>query len=268
MPIFVGKILDMSLSLAVNYIHHFTNPSAEVSDYVEYLRKRVIYNYTKRDYVAPIETLRRSLKHDARELQITDLGAGSSINNSKVKKVSTLAKDALKPPRIAALIARLAADISPALIVELGTCLGITTLYLAKAVPQAKVITIEGCPQTAAIARENFDKANARNIEIRVGDFNDQFPALLEEMDDIGLIFIDGNHRKEATLNYFHLGLTKIHAGSVMIFDDIYWSEGMKEAWDEIKSHSEVAFTIDLFYIGLVFFNKEERKSDYRLRYI
>ena len=170
--------------------------------------------------------------------------------------------------RIAALIGRLAAEISPASIVELGTCLGITTLYLAKAVPQAKVITIEGCPQTAAIARENFDKADAPHIEIRVGDFDELFPVLLEELDEIGLIFIDGNHRKEATLNYFHLALAKIHAGSVMIFDDIYWSEGMKEAWDEIKAHPQVAFTIDLFYIGLVFFNTDEEKSDYRLRYL
>ena len=258
----------MSLSLAVNYIHHFTNPSAQVSDYVEHLRKRVIYNYAKREYVAPIEALRQALKNDTRELEITDLGAGSTINNNKVKKVSMLAKHALKPARIAALIGRLAEEVSPATIVELGTCLGITTLYLAKASPQSKVISIEGCPQTAAIARENFDKADASNIEIRVGNFDELFPSLLEELQGLGLIFIDGNHRKEATLNYFRLALPKVDEGSVMIFDDIYWSEGMKEAWDEIKAHPQVAFTIDLFYIGLVFFDKKEVRADYRLRYL
>src|SRR5690606_15198824 len=110
---------------------------------------------------------------------ITGLGAGSMLNNGKEKKVSSLAKTALKPQRIARLIARLANEFQPETIIELGTCLGITSLYLSKASPASRIITVEGCPQTAGIAKENFDKLDADNLEIRIGNFDILFPRLI-----------------------------------------------------------------------------------------
>jgi len=71
------------------------------------------------------------------------------------------------------------------------------------------------------------------------------------------LLFVDGNHRKEATLEYFNFFLSKAVNNSIFIFDDIHWSEGMEEAWKEIQSHEAVTLTIDLFFIGLVFFSKD-----------
>ncbi|WP_118193709.1 O-methyltransferase [Albibacterium indicum] len=237
------------------------------SPFVYRLVDEVIYDFSKKAYVADIEQLRDDLVDDQRTLTITDLGAGSMLNKNRKKKVGTLAANALKPPRVAKLIARLAHDLQPETIIELGTCLGVTTLYLSKANPAASIITVEGCPETANIARENFDKLAVDNVDIKVGNFDVLLPQVLEDLTKVDFLFIDGNHRKEATLDYFYQCLPKVHNGTMLIFDDIYWSDGMKEAWAEIKNHPSVTVTIDLFYIGLVFFKKDQAKENFKIRF-
>src|SRR5690606_27829922 len=238
------------------------------SPFVYNLIDRVIYDFSEKGYVSAIENLRGDLKNDGRKIQITDLGAGSMLNNNKEKKISDLAKNALKPSRIARLIARLAAEFEPETIIELGTCLGITTLYLSRASPLSKVITVEGCPSTAAIANENFGKINGENNQVRTGYFDVVFQQIIAEVPKIDFLFIDGNHRKDATLSYFYQSLPKVHERTVLIFDDIYWSQGMKEAWAEIKNHPQVTVTVDLFYVGLVFFKPDQVKEHFNVRFI
>ena len=81
------------------------------------------------------------------------------------------------------------------------------------------------------------------------------------------MIFIDGNHKKDATLNYFQQCLQQMSSNSVLVFDDIHWSDGMEKAWIEIKQHPRVKVTIDLFQMGLVFFREELSKEDFILRF-
>ena len=237
------------------------------SPFVYRLIDKVIYDFEPRPVFSSIENLRKVLIKDERTLTITDLGAGSHINNNKQKKVKDLASNALKPKKIAQLIYRIVNDLKPANIVELGTCLGLTTAYLSAGASDAKVVTIEGCPQTAAIAKENMDKLHADNVQLKVGNFDEQLPLTLKELGLLDFIFIDGNHRKEATLQYFKDCLPYIQEHSVMIFDDIYWSRGMEEAWDEIKKHPQVTVTVDLFWIGVVYFKKDQAKEHFKIKF-
>jgi len=80
------------------------------------------------------------------------------------------------------------------------------------------------------------------------------------------LIYFDGNHSKQATLDYFELLLPTITNDSVWIFDDIHWSTGMEEAWEIIKSHPKVKVTIDTFQWGIVFFRSEQEKEHFTIR--
>lgn len=250
--------------------HYFTSKTRHGvhSPFVYYLIDEVIYDYSPKKYELEIETLRSSLKRDERMIRVTDLGAGSMLNTQPEKSIKDIATNALKPPRIAKLIARLATFFRPDTIIELGTCLGVTTSYLAKASPFSKIITVEGCPETAEVARGNFNKLSLQSIELRVGDFDVVLPQILAEQSEVDFLFIDGNHRKEATLAYFYACLPKVHEGTVLIFDDIYWSQGMKEAWKEIKNHPQVTVTVDLFYIGLVFFKTDQQKEDFKVRFL
>ncbi|MCC8425188.1 O-methyltransferase [Mucilaginibacter sp. UR6-11] len=236
------------------------------SPFVYRLVDEVIYDYHAKNVYPEVENIRNGLLNDDRMIAITDLGAGSHVNNNKQKRVGDIAKNALKPPKLAQLLYRLAADLQPTTIIELGTCLGTTTIYLQKAAPNAKVYTLEGCPETAKVAKESFEKAGLKNIELITGNFDNTLPGVIDGLDKLDFVFVDGNHQKDATLKYFEWCLPKVHDDTLLIFDDIYWSEGMKEAWAEIKAHPQVTVTVDLFWIGLVYFRSGQVKEDFLIR--
>jgi predicted O-methyltransferase YrrM len=200
-------------------------------------------------------------------ITVTDLGAGSHVNNNRQKKVSDIAHNALKPPKLAQLLYRLVKDLQPRNIIELGTCLGITSLYLKNAASNAQLYTLEGCPETAGVAAEVFKSSGTDDIKQVIGNFDDTLPNVIESLDQLDFVFVDGNHQKQATLNYFEWCLPKVEENTLLIFDDIYWSEGMKEAWSIIKSHAQVTVTVDLFWIGLVYFKPNQAKEDFRIRF-
>lgn len=237
------------------------------SPFVYKLTDEVIYDFSSKTDYKSIEAQRKKLFNDDSEVLVTDFGAGSHLNKNRKKKVSQIAKNALKTPRLAQLIYRLAKDNHPSSLIELGTCLGITTAYLSRACPEADIITIEGCPQTAKKAYQNFQDLDICNVELQVGNFDGLFPQVISQAEKIDFVYIDGNHRKEATLNYFKWCLPKVHEGSLLIFDDIYWSKGMKEAWEEIKAHPQVTVTVDLFWIGLVYFKKGQAKEHFKIKF-
>ncbi len=237
------------------------------SPFVYKLADEVIYDFKSKIDYKTIEDQRKKLLNDESLITVTDLGAGSHLNKNRTKKVSQIAKNALKNPRLAQLIYRLAKDNNPKSIIELGTCLGITTAYLSKASPNADIITIEGCPETAKVAYNNFRELDLDNIELQVGNFDLLLPTVIAALPQLDFVYIDGNHRKDATLNYFKWCLPKVHEGSLLIFDDIYWSKGMKDAWEEIKSNPQVTVTVDLFWIGLVYFKKGQVKEHFKLKY-
>lgn len=219
------------------------------------------------DYAA-LKSLRKELLRSQEEIEILDLGAGSRINKSNLRKISTIARNAEKPAKFGRLFNRLIQRFQPQTILELGTSLGLTTLYMAKAKPDANMITFEGCPETAKKAQQHFDRSNAGNIEIVLGNIDHTLPETLKRMNKVlDVAYFDANHRFEPTVRYFEECLPYIQNDSVFIFDDIYWSEGMTQAWEQIKAHPRVTLTVDLFWIGLVFFRTEQVKEDFVLRF-
>jgi predicted O-methyltransferase YrrM len=258
-----------NLRFAKDYLlHRFRakNRHGVHSPFVYRLVDKVIYDFSPQKVYPEAEALRQQLILDTRMITVTDLGAGSHVNNNRQKKISDIAGNALKPPKLAQLLYRLAAEMKPRNIIELGTCLGVTTVYLQKAAPNAKVYTLEGCPETAKIATETLKKAGVNNVVLHTGNFDDTLPGVISGLNELDFVFVDGNHQKDATLKYFEWCLPKVNENTMLIFDDIYWSEGMKEAWAQIKAHPQVTVTIDLFWIGLVFFRPGQVKEDFLIK--
>lgn len=213
----------------------------------------------KRGYVPPagIEALRNRLLRDERRLHVEDLGAGSRTDAATNRTVAQLARSALKPKKYAQAMFRLASHYRSETVVELGTSLGVTTAYVALAVPSSSVFTVEGSEAIAAVAQQGFNSLGLQNVKPLVGNFDSVLPRLLPQLAAVDLAYVDGNHRYGPTLDYFRQLLPKMRAGSVMVFDDIHWSEGMEKAWAEIKSHPSVLCTVDVFFLGFVFFRTE-----------
>ena len=214
-----------------------------------------------------IEQIRNHLCKSKKSITITDFGAGSNINKSKNRKIKDIAKNSAKNSKFGKLLYRIIQFYKPKKILELGTSLGISTLYLATAEKESKIYTFEGCEKTAKIAQQNFDKINKKNINITIGDFQETLHKKLKEITTIDLAFIDGNHQQKPTISYFNTCLRHAHNDTILIFDDIHWSNGMENAWEYIKSHKQTTLTIDLFYIGIVFLKSELSKENYIIRF-
>jgi predicted O-methyltransferase YrrM len=210
-----------------------------------------------------IEKLRRSLLSDKRILTIEDFGAGSGVFKSNQRKVSNIARSSLKPKKYGQLMFRMVDYYRTNTIIELGTSLGITTAYLASGNLKGQVHTFEGAKQVAQVSRQNFEKLSLKNIELIEGNFDHTLQPYLSKVSKVDFAFVDGNHRKEPTIQYFEQLLTKANEHSIFIFDDIHWSPGMEDAWSHIQQHPSVTLTIDLFFIGLVFFRKEQKVAQH-----
>lgn len=214
-----------------------------------------------------IDIIRNELLESEKTITVSDLGAGSKVFNSNIRKVAEVIKHSATQKKYGELLFRLAEHYKPATILELGTSFGISTSYLALGNPQAKVVTIEGCPETSKVALETFVLANAPNITLVNGSFEEIIPLTFFDLQSLGLVFFDGNHTKDATLNYFEQCLPYITDDTIFVFDDIHWSEGMNEAWEIIKKHERISLTVDIYQFGLVFFNKELSKQDFVIRF-
>ena len=214
-----------------------------------------------------IEGLRKELCKSEDTIKITDYGAGSHVNKNKKRKIKDVAKNSAKNAKFGKLLYRIIQFYKPNNILELGTSLGISSLYLAKANQKSQVFTFEGCPETTNIAEQNFKKMNATNINITVGNFNNTLKSELEKIKTIDLAFIDGNHQEKPTIDYFEKCLEYANNDTIFIFDDVHWSEGMENAWNYIKTHKKTTLTIDLFFVGVVFIKSELSKENFTIQF-
>ncbi|MFN4763252.1 O-methyltransferase [Gillisia sp. Q332] len=264
----------------IKFLLKSTNQHGVHSPFVYNLLTESLYKKEGKPSFKTIRSFIKAVRLDNRIISVKDFGAGSRVFRSNERKVSDIAKNAAISTKRALLLNRLTSYLNIKTALELGTSLGISSTAIT-AGNQVKLATLEGCPETANIAREYFKKFGLKSISLKVGNFDELLSAEYwsEEIMDatpapehqkkqnaLDLIYFDGNHQKDATLNYFNQLLPLAHNDSVFIFDDIHWSKGMEEAWEEIKAHPRVSVSIDSFFWGLVFFREEQEKEHFTLR--
>jgi predicted O-methyltransferase YrrM len=210
-----------------------------------------------------IESLRRKLKNDQTVLSYKDPG-----NDEQLKRtISSLTKTSAKSPRLCRLLAAMIHHFKPKTALELGTSLGISTLYQWKELhDDAKLWTLEGNSAVIPNAQSHFDQFGANNLKLVEGKFSDTLPKVLSEIETIDWAFIDGHHQYQPTLDYFNLIIPKLNENTVIVLDDINWSDGMQGVWKEIIAKPEVTASVDLFFLGVVFFRKNLTKEAFKLR--
>jgi predicted O-methyltransferase YrrM len=233
------------------------------SPFVYSFIREVINTKTDDDLPKKIEAVRQKLLGDETVLEVEDFGAGSASGLTNKRTVKRIASTSLKTRKYAALLYRILQRNEPKITVELGTSLGITTSYLASAVPSGCVYTFEGADPVAEKAKSVFDLLQLKNINLIKGSFQKTLPEFLENINQIDFAFIDGHHQYEATVRYFEWLLPKIPESGIIILDDIHWSKGMEQAWEEIRRHPRVKISIDLFFVGILFFRSEQFEQEH-----
>ena len=218
---------------------------------------------TKKCSIAFPESVREKLSNNKNTIELKGFGAGPKSYSSKIVKVNKHAKHSLKGIRECQLLYRVVKTLAPSKILELGTSFGVSTLYLNEAVPNAQITTFEGETVIHDFAKTFFLDKKINSI---AGGIDELLPEMLSKETTVDCVIFDANHSYEPTIRYFEACLEKTHNDSFFIIDDIYWSEGMTKAWEEIKKHPKVKISIDLYYFGIVFFRKEQPKEHFVLR--
>ena len=260
--------MEKKIRFILRYIRHaitarntggFGVHSPFIFNFIQYVLKEKHPYYIFKE----IEKTRRRNLNDHRRINVTDFGSCES----KTREISEIATVAVKPPEQAQLLFRIICYFKCKKILELGTSLGITTMYMAAASSHESCITLEGCSETANVARENFRKLGMTDILLIECNISEQLENIFKEYGSQDFIFIDANHRYNALIQYFDLCINNCFDKSVIVIDDIYWSTGMQKGWKEIKNHPRVTATIDIFHMGIVFLNPVLSKKNYKVRW-
>ncbi len=210
---------------------------------------------------------RDSLRGDVSRVVVGGMGAVKGVpHQSTVREVAERTSVTDKYGRM---LSRLVKELRPKSIVELGTSLGMGAVYLSLGNTNAQVVTLEGLDSVAYAARRHLTEARISNVRVVTGDIDDTLHEVLDSLPDgrVEFAFVDANHSREATLRYFEL-LTSHKANMcTIVFDDIFWSPGMTDAWRTIVDDERVMTSIELPRMGIVFFRSGCQKEKYVVRW-
>ncbi|HSA05259.1 MAG TPA: class I SAM-dependent methyltransferase [Tenuifilaceae bacterium] len=228
-----------------------------------------------------VDKKRLQLLNSKESIVVQDFGAGNPDSSrtqaqivdgvSGLEEVSSICKNASTPENLGRLLFKLIAEFKPKCCLELGTSLGISASYQVLALKSnghGRFVTIEGSQSIAKIAEQTIEELGYPNFDVHVGKFKDVLPIILPTIGTVDFVFIDGHHDKFATKEYFETIFPYLSEKSIVIFDDIDWSKGMGEFWDEMNHDSRVKFSFDLFRWGVCFIDKhnsESRTQSYKI---
>ncbi len=264
--------MNRKVEAIVGFLKHRLSAKSKYrihSPFVYDLYKNVLQNGHSYPQYRVVNRLRKELESVSRFIKRKDMGARYKEfrEDQRFVRVRDIARRSSVSQKKGEFLFRFVKKYNPSSILELGTSLGISTVYFGLAAPQSQIITIEGCIDSAIVANENFDKAGLKNIHVITGTFEEKLAVALDEMPSPDLVFFDGNHKFKPTMAYFEKCLQHIHPDTVFIFDDIHWSAGMEEAWNLIRRHPKVKVCVDLYLMGIVFFKEELSKENFTLRF-
>lgn len=210
------------------------------------------------------EDLHKSLSKDSRTIRITDFGAGSKKLGNE-RKISQIYGVSSSKGKKGILLYKISRHYRPANILEFGTSLGVGTMHLALGHLQGSVTTVEACPETHAMARENFSRFGMQNISSLNMTFDQFLDNVTEKQFD--LVFIDGHHDGEAMLRYLERLKPFIHEDTIILLDDIRWSDSMLSAFSTVISDHQFHVTMDLFTVGIVLQRPQQLKEHFILKW-
>ena len=225
-------------------------------------------------WIDKIEQLRENLNASTTEISLVDYGAGKSYEDRTQQDMYTgktvtttvgeVCRSGSKSPFWSFLLFNLVREFKPAVCIELGTCLGISTSYQAVALSlnkAGKIVTIEGAKTLAKYAEQNIETIGLENVRVVADRFQDVLDKVLNESRPVDFAFIDGHHDENATMRYFDQLIPFLaNQGVVLVFDDISWSPGMKKAWKKIKVDERVKISVDLRKVGICLMKKKIEK--------
>ena len=217
---------------------------------------------TKKTAYLDLEEIRKMLLEDQEILQISDHGAGSKKLTSQFRKTAEITKFSTTGRKFSQLYQYFCSLTPAEKVLELGTCVGINSRYLAKATI-GTLYTFEGAESLFQKAQEFPVESNTKYI---LGNIKETLPDILRKIEEVDFALIDATHTYEGTITYFNQILLHLKKESILAIADIHWSKEMDQAWEEIKKHPKVRLSLDFYECGILFFDEEITRGEYILK--
>jgi len=228
---------------------------------------KVIFDASGEKGHIPVRDLHRDLLSDRTSLPAGGAGAPSRVHSAAYSPVGSFVRGSSVSPKYGALLFRISRWFNPEVILELGTGIGVSTLYLASASPGATVHTIEGNRDRAEFSLRLFKRSGLTTVQVHIGEMDQVLDTLRSGVSGRILAFVDGNHLYGPTLRYLRWILDQAGEEAVVVMDDIYWSKGMFRAWQEIISWPEIRVSINLFQMGILLLRRDLNKADLKIKF-
>jgi len=235
------------------------------SPFMYHLATKCLYDHHSYPEYQILKEYKKILVKDNKLINVQDYGAGSRVFKTQKRRIKDIAQIAGSSSADMKRLFRLVNYFQPKQVLELGTSLGKATLAMALANPKADIISVEGDKSLSEYTQKRLQEFQIKNVRIVNKEFNKFFGENNAVDVKWDLIYMDGNHRLAPTLQYFDWLQSHLHNDSVVIVDDIYWSDEMKQAWNTLKQHPKVQQSIDTFFFGLLFFRKEQYPQHFKI---
>jgi len=249
-----------------SFISHWLNKVDEHSIHSPYFfdfYRHVIKPAQKAKGEPSLEALRQRLLQNKMPVQMEDLGAGSAVGGSK-RTLADITEVSVSPAKLSQLYLNILNYIDARYVVELGTSIGLNTLYLSQKT-DSRIFSFEGNKSLINIALTHFESMDRKNIQLIEGNIDHTLSEFLQNTTKINFALVDANHRYEPTLRYFNMLVRRMNEKSIMVIDDIHWSGEMEKVWRELYRHSLVYGSIDLYRCGILFFDPALNRQHFTL---
>lgn len=170
-------------------------------------------------------------------------------------------------PSMGQLLFRLVNKYKPETVLESRMGLGISTMYLAAPDSRLKVTTLEQEPELVNYASHYFKTAGFQNIQIHSTSSEAYIASALRNEEHLDFLLLDGCDTGEEIDRWVEVCMPKLYGKSIVVVDGIYENGSKTAAWKRLQSNYKVHVTVDLFHLGIAFFDEKLKKENYFVRY-
>ena len=248
------------------YLHYRKGHGIHSPYLFEFVNK-VIFNGAELTVPPEIIRTHRELKKDRTQIPEVKLGAASHVNSTGERSAASFVRHSSVSEKYGALLYRISRWFEPEMIIELGSGLGISSLYLASGSPHVPLHSIEGNPHRASFAEKVVAGLKMEMLNIHQGEMDEELNKLIPHVRGRFVAFVDGNHRYEPTIAYVRKLMEVAGDEALIIMDDIYWSKEMFKAWEELKSWPESRVSVDLYQMGIILLRRDLAKASFKFKF-
>jgi len=187
------------------------------------------------------------IKHDKRKVFLN----GATVTMAKAARDNCLTENELR------LLFRLANRFRPQTILTAGSDFGTTAMYMTAFSSSTQCIAIEPEQSVAAAARHFIKRFTQTQVEIVEDTFSNFY---LPDNKKIDMLMWGNSAKEHFDIDVLERLLPFLRESSVLIIKDIRNGD----IWKTVCTHPKVSVTIDLYNLGIVFFDPKLHRRTYK----